>query len=164
MREIPALDVAEPQMLQGFLDFQRETLLLKVDGLTDEQLVTRSVPPSSLSRLGLVRHLAMVERWWFRIQVAGEDIGPLYVNRQEPDLDFDGARAQGAQADLQTYRDEVAAARAAVRGIDLDARCKGRHGQDTPVRWVYLHMIAEYARHNGHADLIRERIDGRTGV
>jgi hypothetical protein len=164
VREVPALDADEQQMLEAFLDFQRETLLLKIAGLTDEQLATRSVPPSSMSLLGLVRHLSMVERWWWRIQVAGHRVPALYVNRQEPDLDFQGARADEAQADLRTYLDEVTVAREVAQGIDLDARCLGRHGQNTAVRWVYLHMIAEYARHNGHADLLRERIDGRTGV
>lgn len=164
MREVPPLDAPDQQMLEAFLDFQRETFLMKIDGLDAEQLARRSVNPSTLSLLGLVRHLAMVERWWFRIQVAGQDVPALYVNRQEPDLDFQGARADEADDDLATYRAEVAAAREAVRGRDLDDMCRGRFGEQTPLRWVYLHMLAEYARHNGHADLLREAVDGQTGV
>ena len=155
----------ERTMLEAWLDFHRETLRWKCSGLTGEQLAIASAPPSSLTLLGLVRHLSEVERSWFRRTMAGQDVPPLYYSGAEPDddlLDLDPAQAGPA---LAIWDAEVAAARAVAAAHDsLDeiATVK-RHGHEVSLRWIYVHMIEEYARHNGHADLIREAIDGTTG-
>ncbi|TDC37681.1 DinB family protein [Micromonospora sp. KC213] len=157
----------ERTMLEGWLDFHRDTLLVKCAGLTAEQLKTPSVKPSGLTLLGLVRHLAYVERVWFRIRAAGEAIDGIYCTEENPDGDFDDVADADAEADFATFAAEVAAARAAAAGLSLEQtfQTRRRDGStdEISVRWVYLHMIEEYARHNGHADLIRERIDGVTG-
>jgi uncharacterized protein DUF664 len=159
--EPPAGD--ERSSLEGWLDYHRDTLLLKCAGLTAEQLRTASVPPSNLTLLGLVRHLAEVERSWFRRRIAGEDLEHVYCTDESPDADFDDVATADPEADFATFRAEVEAARAAVAGRDLDVLFVDREVQPLDVRWAYLHMIEEYARHNGHADLIRERIDGTVG-
>jgi hypothetical protein len=149
----------ERATLAGFLRDQRLTLELKCAGLDAEGMARRSVPPSNLSLLGLVRHLAEVERTWFRRRLAGEDAPRRYGDR---DADFEGAVADPevvarAWAD---WRSEVAfAERFAAEAPNLDL--VGREG--AVLREVLVHMIEEYARHNGHADLLRERIDGRVG-
>jgi hypothetical protein len=149
--------------LEGWLDYHRDTLLLKCSGLTVDQLRERAVPPSTLSLLGLVRHLAEVERSWFRTRLAGEAVGLLYCSDDNPDGDFDDVDSADAEADLATYRSEVELARQAAAGKELSDTFD-RPGRPTlDLRWVYLHMIEESARHNGHADLLRERIDGVTG-
>lgn len=162
----PPLTAGEREMLRGFLDYHRATLAVKCDGLSDEDLRRRSMPPSTLSLLGLVRHMAEVERSWFRRRVAAQDAPRIYSDDTRPDADFDDVDAADPPADLATYSAEVEAARAAVAGRSLDDTLVGRReGSELTLdlRWVYLHMIEEYARHNGHADLLRERIDGRTG-
>jgi uncharacterized damage-inducible protein DinB len=165
-RRDPDLIASERESLDQWLDYQRATLLMKCAGLTAEQLKARPVPPSGLSLLGLVRHMVEVERWWFRGHAAGEDIGYEYCTDDSQEADFEAVDAADAAQDLETYRREVQAARAAVGGRQLDDVVPSR--ADHPervrdVRWIYVHMIEEYARHNGHADLIRERIDGVTG-
>jgi Protein of unknown function (DUF664) len=156
----------ERAALEGWLEFHRNTLLGKCQGLTGEQLAQRAVPPSSLSLLGLVRHMTDVERAWFRIRAAGEPgLGQRYATDESPDADFDFAEPAGAEADLAAYLEECGLARAAMAGRSLDDTFfHQRYGHTLDLRWVYLHMIEEYARHNGHADLLRERIDGVTGT
>jgi Protein of unknown function (DUF664) len=158
MRHAPDPLADERTMLEQFLDFHRATLLQKCQDLSAEQL---SVAPldSKLSLHGLVRHLSRVERWWFRMVIGGLDLPPLHISRENPDLDFDAAIPQTWEDDLALYEGEVAAARDMVADVPLDYEARG-----FTLRWVYVHMIAEYARHNGHADLIREQLDGRTGV
>jgi uncharacterized damage-inducible protein DinB len=167
-RREPPFIAAERAMLESWLDFHRATLLTKCEALTDEQLKTRSVPPSSLSLLGLVRHLAQVERNWFRRALTGEDAAPLYQSNDSLDADFDNVGAADVTADLAQFCDEVEhCRRLAAEHPDLDTVGSGvREGQQVSVslRWIYVHMIEEYARHNGHADLLRERIDGVTGA
>jgi len=155
----------EREAVESWLDFHRETMLLKCAGLDADQLKTRAVPPSGMSLLGLVRHMVEVERWWFRINVAGEDLDYEYCTDESPDGDWDLLDGADPEADFATWHREVEAARAAVRDRDLDEtfKAKGRAGHLMNLRWVYLHMVEEYARHNGHADLLRERIDGATG-
>ncbi|MCZ7420411.1 MULTISPECIES: DinB family protein [unclassified Micromonospora] len=154
----------ERTMLEGWLDYHRQTLLLKCAGLTAEQLRTASVAPSGLTLLGLVRHLAEVEAWWFRENFAAEQVDYPYYTLDDPDADLDVGDAD-AEADFATYHREVARARAAVVGRSLDETFTevGPKRRTFNLRWVYVHMIEEYARHNGHADLIRERIDGVVG-
>jgi uncharacterized damage-inducible protein DinB len=155
----------ERQMLEAWLDFHRQTLLSKCGGLTAEQLRQRAVPPSNLSLLGLIRHMAEVERAWFRRRIAGEDVGYLYSSEADPDGEFDHVGTADAEHDFAVYRREVPLARQAAAGRDLDATFFHSHrNAQMSVRWVYLHMIEEYARHNGHADLLRERLDGATGL
>ena len=147
-RTDPGLILGERQALEAWLDFHRETLLHKCTGLTADQLKERAVPPSRLSLLGLVRHMTEVERWWFRMQ------------------DLEALDDADAAANIEAFKQEIEHARAAVAGKQLDdvVPSHGDHPERTrDIRWIYLHMIEEYARHNGHADLIRERIDGVTG-
>jgi hypothetical protein len=162
-RERVARTGDERTQLDGWLEFHRQTLLSKCAGLTAEQLASRSANPSPLSLIGLVRHMTEVERGWFRGRYFGGEIGPLYCTDASPDGDFEEAGAATAVADLATYAAELKLAREAMAARSLDETVAMRRG-DVNVRWIYLHMIEEYARHNGHADLIRERIDGVTGV
>jgi uncharacterized protein YciI len=155
----------ERQMLEGWLDFHRQTLLGKCSGLTAGQLRQRAAPPSTLSLLGLVRHMAEVERGWFRRRVAGEDVGFLYSSEDDPDGEFDHVDTADPERDFATYLDEIDLARRAAAGHDLDETFfHPLRDTQVSVRWVYVHMVEEYARHNGHADLLRERIDGATGL
>jgi uncharacterized damage-inducible protein DinB len=152
--------------LQQLLDYHRATLLVKCSGLTDLQLKRRAVPPSHLSLLGLIRHMTEVERWWFRVNANGEDLASPYDPDQNG-ADLEDTADADAVLDLDSYRSEIEAARNALAGKDLDlvVPSRGHHPDRTMnVRWIYLHMIEEYARHNGHADLLREAIDGATGV
>lgn len=154
----------ERAMLEGWLDYHRQTLLWKCSGLTAEQLRLRSVQPSTLSLLGLVRHMAEVERWWFRRRFAAEPVEDLFCTEASPDGDFDDVGTADAESDFAAFAAEVAAARRAADGHGLDETFHHpRLGKELSLRWVYLHMVEEYARHNGHADLLRERIDGTTG-
>jgi uncharacterized damage-inducible protein DinB len=156
----------ERESLTSWLQFHRDTLAMKCDGLTPEQLCIRSVPPSTLSLIGLVRHMAEVERSWFRRLLAGEandTAGPIYYSDSNPDGDFDDTDPATVEADVAIWRAECALADPIVAALDLDDERMGRRGRPISVRWVLTHMIEEYARHNGHADLLRECIDGSTG-
>jgi uncharacterized damage-inducible protein DinB len=164
-RTDPGLILGERLALEAWLDFHRDTLLHKCAGLTAGQLKERAVPPSRLSLLGLVRHMTEVERWWFRIHGGNTDL-PFPYDPDATDQDFEALDDADAAANIEAFRQEITQARAAVAGQQLDdvVPSHGHHperGRD--IRWIYLHMIEEYARHNGHADLIRERIDGVTG-
>lgn len=154
----------ERTQLDAFLDYYRDTLMTKCAGLTAEQLRLRSVAPSSLTLLGLVRHMAEVERWWFRRQFDGAALGDLFCTEDDPDYDFNGAADSDPEADFAAYRDEVEAVRSTVTGRSLDETFAGPGDNTFDLRWVYLHMIEEYARHCGHADLLRECVDGATGT
>jgi uncharacterized damage-inducible protein DinB len=164
-RREPPATADERSALEAWLDYHRDTLLWKCTGLTAEQLATRSTPPSSLSLLGLVRHMTEVERGWFRIHAARQDVPDVYCTDEDPDADFNAADAADAPADLERFTREIETCRTAVTALGLDALCPHPQGGREPhdLRWIYLHMIEEYARHNGHADLLRERIDGVTG-
>jgi uncharacterized damage-inducible protein DinB len=158
----------ERQQLEAWLDFERATLQVKCSGLTAEQLRTRAVPPSNLSLLGLVRHMVDVERQWFRQVAGGEDVTFDFfdLDGPDPDLDFNGVAESDAEADLAALRREIALCRAAVADLDLDLEMPLPRPGNTAyfsLRWIYIHMIEEYARHNGHADLLRELLDGSTG-
>ena len=155
----------ERATLIEFLRGQRLTLPMKCEGLDAAQLARRSVEPSTMSLLGLVRHMAEVERKWFRQRFAGQDVPNRYQSNVEPDGDFDGAVADQAVVDeaWAAWRDEVAFAEQFARDTDLGFVGKDGAGQPISLRELLVHMIEEYARHNGHADLLRERIDGRVG-
>ncbi len=162
-RTDPPYVTDERRGLEAWLEYHRATLLTKCAGLPPEQLAERSCPPSSMSLLGLVRHMADVERNWFR-RVLGREDAPYLFYGDDPDDDgaFDRVDPARADDDLRVYEAEVAAARQVAQRHDLDDTGL-RRGEDVPLRWIYLHMIEEYARHNGHADLLRERVDGVTG-
>jgi uncharacterized damage-inducible protein DinB len=166
-RAEPALTAGEADMLTGWLDYHRATLAGKCEGLTDEQLRERSVPPSGLCLLGLVRHLTECERGWFRNVLLGADLPELYATQEDRDADFNAVGTPDVATVFATFERECDAAREAVAAVgDLDALSKGRDkatGGQFSLRWILTHMIEEYARHNGHADLLRERIDGATG-
>ena len=151
---------AERPMLQAFLDYHRATLLYKCAGLTGEQLAERTVPPSGLSLLGLVRHMTKVERAWFRQRFAGESVDSPFGEDKAADFErLDPARAA---ADYARLTEEFKLADAAVAHAPLDDTFV-HNGETMSLRLIYLHMIEEYARHLGHADLLREQIDGATG-
>jgi uncharacterized damage-inducible protein DinB len=167
----PPFRAGERAAVEAWLEYHRATLLQKCAGLTPEQLGTRSVRPSSLSLRGLVRHMTEVERSWFRRVMAGEDAPPMYYGEDDPDGDFDGVGRDGddpraaVPQELAAFTAELDQCRAvaAERGSLDDVGLGRPDGEEVSLRWVYLHMIEEYARHNGHADLLRERIDGVTG-
>ena len=156
----------ERETLLNYLRTQRLTFQLKCDGLDAEQLAQRSVPPSSLSLLGLVRHLADVEHSWFRRTIGGSDKPRRYRTAEDRDADFNGAVADPecvAEA-RATWEAAITDADAIIAGVDdLGATFPLHDSQRIALREVLVHMVEEYARHNGHADLLREQIDGRTG-
>ena len=161
----PPLVAQEREMLGAWLDYHRATLAVKCEGLTDDQLRARAVPPSSLSLLGLVRHMGEVERSWFRRVLSGEQAPPRYYSDENPDGDFDDVADAGVAEAFGYWRDECAYARERVAAApSLDVTGTGRQGEGYSLRWIMVHMIEEYARHNGHADLLRERIDGTVGA
>ena len=164
-RTTPPLVGDERQILTAYLDWHRRTFELKCAGVPPERLSEKGIPPSGLSLHGLARHLAGVERWWFRIQFAGEDVPMLYYSDDDPSQDFDALSGDPAEA-FAVWRDECARSRQIVAAASsLDQT--GTHaatGNPVSLRRVMVHLIAEYARHNGHADLLRERIDGATGL
>jgi uncharacterized damage-inducible protein DinB len=155
----------ERATLNEFLRAQRLTLQLKCDGLDAEQLARRAVEPSTMSLLGLVRHLADVERGWFRRRFAEHDVPKRFQTQTDPDADFNGAVADPAVVEEAwlAWREEIAFAEQFTRDHDLDFVGRDSEGEPVSLRELLVHMIEEYARHNGHADLLRERIDGRIG-
>jgi uncharacterized damage-inducible protein DinB len=165
-RPSPPRSAPEREMLEAWLDFHRITLERKCSDLSPEQLRRRAVPPSPLSLLGLVRHMAEVERGWFRRALANEDAPPHYYSNDDPDGDFDHVDTADVAEAFATWRAECAHARAVLASfsnLDVMGRDETRPGRPS-VRWVLVHMIEEYARHNGHADLLREVIDGVVGT
>ncbi len=166
----PTVDRPDPPRVAGerirldtWLDFQRATLLSKCAALTAPQLAERPVATSELSLLGLVRHMAANERIWFRIRFARSDIDELYAAPGYPGgAEFALAVADDAEADFATYLAEIEQARLVVAGRPLDDTF-GDATVTVDLRWLYAHMIDEYTRHNGHADVLRELVDGTTG-
>ncbi len=153
----------ERAMLLAFLDWHRETLRLKCEGVPRERLSERGVPPSTLSLHGLLRHLAGVERWWFRMQFAHEDLPFLYYSEDQPDQDFDHLGGDVEEA-FRVWEREVARSREIVAAHSFDDTTALLYGDcDVSLRRVVMQVLIDYARHNGHADLLRERIDGATG-
>jgi uncharacterized damage-inducible protein DinB len=154
----------ERAMLLGWLEYHRATLSHKCEGLTAEQLCLRSVPPSSLSLIGLVRHMADVERAWFRQRFEAEDVPHIYAYDENGDDEaFDATDPDEHDASMASWVTECDAARSVVARHSLDDLATLPDGRIISLRWIVTHMIEEYARHNGHADLLRERIDGAVG-
>ncbi|PZT70649.1 Mini-circle protein [Streptomyces sp. SW4] len=165
-RHVPDPHADERTMLEGWLEYHRRTLAWKCEGLTDEQLRTAAVAPSTLSLMGLVRHMAEVERIWFRKVLVDDGAQPIYFSDADPDGEFRLTGADTWEEAHRTWQEEVAIARANAAGFALDDESKAvsrLSGGTVSLRWIYTHMIEEYARHNGHADLLRERLDGATG-
>jgi uncharacterized damage-inducible protein DinB len=156
----------EKAVLAEYLDHFRTTLEMKCEGLDAEQLAQRSVPPSSMSLLGLVRHLASVEFHWFRRFIEGQpELARPFKAPEDRDLDFNGAVADPAVVAeaWEVWRREVTHAREVYERYDDLGVLVGPDGDRSELREIVIHMVEEYARHCGHADLLRERIDGRTG-
>jgi uncharacterized damage-inducible protein DinB len=163
--DVPRTGAGEREMLRAYLDFHRDTLAAKCAGLSDDDLRTRSVPPSGLSLLGLVRHMAEVERAWFRRVIDGQDVPLVWGEGWDFQAAYDASAAVPDEA-FMAWRTEVEHARrieAAAPSLDVTGVDR-RYDTEFSLRRVMLHVLQEYARHNGHADLIRERIDGVTGV
>ena len=150
----------EREVLDGWLDFHRATLLWKCEGLSLDQLRAAPIASSSLTLLGLVRHLTEVERGWF-LPFLGERVDDLYSSQDDPEGDFDVTDAD-AEADLARYGETVDAISDLLRPHGLD-EVEVDGAQAYSLRWILTHLVEEYARHNGHADLLREALDGRTG-
>jgi hypothetical protein len=154
-------DHDERGLLLGWLAFHRDALAAKCDGLSDEQLATQSAPPSTLSLLGLVRHLSEMERVYIHHTVGGHDFSMRYCSDDDPEADIEGLTPASARPSLDDLADDQATSDAILTAIDsVGGPGPGGHRS---VRWNLLKLIGEYARHNGHADLLRERIDGLTG-
>ncbi|WP_411101755.1 DinB family protein [Streptomyces sp. cmx-4-9] len=161
----PPLTGTERETLRAYLDFHRATLAWKCEGLTDEQLRRAASPPSTLTLLGLVRHMAEVERHWFRRVLDGEDLPHLWSDDHDFQAAYDASGSTRAEA-FAAWEAEVAEARrveAAAASLDVTAFVP-RWEREASLRVVMLHLIHEYARHNGHADFLREAIDGTTGA
>ncbi|WP_329571557.1 DinB family protein [Kitasatospora sp. NBC_01266] len=155
----------EREMLRTFLDYHRDTLAMKCAGLTDEQLRQQSMPPSTLSLLGLVRHLAEVERAWFRRVFEDRDAPMVWSDRIDFQAAYDASSSTRAEA-FGAWEAEVANSRRIEReaeSLDL-AGHQPRWAQEVSLRMVMTHVLLEYGRHNGHADLLREGIDGTVGA
>jgi hypothetical protein len=163
-RPEPPLSGDERAMVTVWLDYQRATLQWKCDGLEGRLLVHQGVPPSTLSLLGLVRHMTIVEWFWFEHIFGGGDSPKPISTDHDPDADFNDLSAERAGADLDLFRRRCDVSRgivAAAPGLDALAASSGRG--EVSLRWIMIHMIEEYARHNGHADFLRELIDGAVG-
>ncbi|MFL6053973.1 MAG: DinB family protein [Actinoallomurus sp.] len=161
----PPLIGGEREMLRAFLDYHRATLEMKCEGLSDEELRRTSMPPSTLSLLGLVRHMAEVERTWFRIVMNGEDISLVWSDEGDYQVAYDASTATRSEA-FSAWRAEVEQARRieeSAESLDVTGH-QPKWGKDVSLRLVMLHLIHEYARHNGHADFLREAIDGTVGA
>ncbi|MGH3332685.1 MAG: DinB family protein [Nocardioidaceae bacterium] len=161
----PPLIGDEREMLRAFLDFHRATLAMKCDGLSDEDLRRQSMPPSTLSLLSLVRHMAEVERTWFRIVMNAEDIPLVWSDEGDYQAAYDASLATRSEA-FDAWQAEVERSRRIEReaaSLDVTGH-QPKWDEDVSLRLVMLHLIHEYARHNGHADFLREGVDGTVGV
>ena len=162
--EPPMDGLAEREMLEAWLEFHRTTLLLKAEGVDDAARKARPVATSLLSLHGLIRHTAEVERSWFRRVLQRDPDAPyLWYDPAAEDSDIAPLDHADWNADLAAWQAECAASRQAAAARDLDETGVTRRGKSCSLRWIYVHMIEEYARHNGHADLIRELVDGSVG-
>lgn len=172
-RPHPPRTGAESETLLGFLEYCRSTLRIKASGLTSAQLAT-TLPPSSMTLGGMIKHLAYVEDWWFSCIFAGQDPTPPFDQApwdSDDDWEWHSAASDSPaelfalwERTLDTSRRITDAALSAGSGMDQLSASRDRHGTTPALRWVVTHMIEEYARHAGQADLIRESIDGQVGA
>jgi uncharacterized damage-inducible protein DinB len=156
---------SERDMLRAFLDYHRSTLAMKCEGLADEELRQQSMPPSTLSLLGLVRHMAEVERAWFRRVFEDNDVPLVWSDKGDFQAAYDASASTRAEA-FAAWEAEVENSRRIERAADsLDlAGCQPRWGEAVSLRLAMVHVLLEYGRHNGHADFLREGIDGTVGA
>jgi uncharacterized damage-inducible protein DinB len=160
----PRMTGTEAQVTWSMVDYCRSVLLLKCQNLSDGQLKRRASPPSQLSLLGLLRHLTKVEHYWFQRCFLGRDEGPLYSSTQHPNADFDDLDSPDTREVVELYLATCEASRQVANAHSLDdVAALQRADEDVSLRYIGVHMIDEYARHLGHADLLREAIDGSTG-
>jgi uncharacterized damage-inducible protein DinB len=161
----PPLRSGERETLRAFLDYHRATLAMKCDGLSDDDLRRRSMPPSTLSLLGLVRHMAEVEHTWFRRVINAEDIPLVWSDDGNFQAAYDASMSTRSEA-FEAWQAEVEHSRRIEQeAASLDVTgYQASWGEDVSLRLVMLHLIHEYARHNGHADFLREGIDGTVGA
>jgi uncharacterized damage-inducible protein DinB len=153
---------SEKQLLEAFLDYHRDTILLKAEGLSEAEQ-RRPLTPSGTSLLGLIKHLAYVERWWFQWIWAGDDVEFPWT-QEDPEADFRIEPGESSEQIVSFYLAETQRNRAITAEGELEAEARRKHRGVRPrLRWVLLHLIQETARHNGHADIVRELIDGTTG-
>ncbi len=161
----PSLTGDERTTLAAFLDEQRSVLAWKCQGLSEAQLKELAVPPSRLSLLGLVRHMAEVERHWFRRGLNGERLGRIWGGDDQPEAPFELVSDAEVGLAFSTWEEECRISREILGQLDsLDRTFSAPHYPVISARCMINHMIEEYSRHNGHADLLRERIDGATGA
>ena len=161
-RSMPPFGLPEREMLEGWLEFHRKTLWFKCEGLDDAARKLRPVPSSLLSLHGLLRHMSEVERGWFQRGIARTKAPRLYCEDDE-NADFFPLDAACWEQDVRTWEEQCTKSREVSSACSLDEIRARRDGRDLTLRWVDCHTIEEYARHNGHADLIREMVDGSTG-
>ena len=162
-RSEPPFVLGEREMLEAWLEFHRTTLVLKCEGLDDADRKVRPIATSSLSLHGLLRHMAEVERNWFqRVLQRDADATPIWYDPVIDDSELVPLDDADWDADLATWEAECERSRSAAATHELDDTGT-RRGEPCTLRWIYVHMIEEYARHNGHADLIREFVDGAVG-
>jgi hypothetical protein len=153
----------EREMLTVWLDYQRATLLWKCDGVGPADLVRRGVPPSGLTLLGLVRHMTFVEWSWFEKVFADTGTAQPFTTDPDPDSDFNDLDPARADDDLSRFNLQCGVSRSIVMAADSLDQLAARSRDPISLRWIMVHMIEEYARHNGHADLLREQVDGAVG-
>jgi len=163
-RREPEFNGPEKSQLEAWLDYHRATLLIKCANLAVQQLATPAVPPSTLTLLGLLRHMTIVEQYWFHKIFADQDVVPAYDSPDDPDAEFNDLASATLEEVERNFLDACAKSREIVADADLFSLARAAR-PSTPIdlRWICVHMIEEYARHNGHADLLRECIDGATG-
>jgi uncharacterized damage-inducible protein DinB len=161
-RSEPDYVQSERAMLESWLEFHRTTLVLKCEGLDDRGRKARPIPTSNLSLHGLVRHMAEVERNWFHRTLLTEPAMPIWYDPNIEDSELVPLDDADWDADLAAWQAECEHSRMAAADHELDDTGE-RRGSVVSLRWIYVHMIEEYARHNGHADLIRELVDGTVG-
>jgi hypothetical protein len=163
-RSDPDLQTDELTVLGQYLDFHRATLEMKSAGLSESDLKRRAVPTSNLTLLGLVRHLTDVEYGWFAEWLDGQPEQNRYFTADEPNADFDNLDSEPVSDVWAAYHAQLTESRRILGTFASgDEMARGGPGRPRNVRWIAVHMIEEYARHNGHADLLREAIDGATG-
>jgi uncharacterized damage-inducible protein DinB len=172
MEEIPRFERPKPlssgderDQLESWLAFYRATLLKKCSGLSFEDLCRRPVAPSPLSLLGLLRHMTFVEQVWFDARFAGNDVTEYYKQPDNRDADLNELDTATLDEVVANFQHACETSDELARGHDLNemVRVPGTNREPVDLRWIFIHMVEEYARHCGHADLIRELIDGATG-
>jgi uncharacterized damage-inducible protein DinB len=163
-RQWPAPSGDERAQLEAWLDYYRATLLVKCAGLDQAQLATRAIPPSELTLLGLVRHMTLVEQWWFEATFAGLPVDEYYAKADDRDADFHDLASATLEEVRSNYDKACQRSRDLSEGHPLDEIAKKPNSDGAvDLRWIFVHMIEECARHCGHADLLREVLDGTTG-